>query len=440
MEVLHRRCVGLDVHSRTIVACVRVAQGAEVSYAIETFGTTTPDLFRLRDWIEEHECTHGVMEATGVYWKPVWHVLEDALELILANAAHVKNLPGRKTDVNDAQWLADLLAHGLVAASFVPDTSVQDLRALTRTRKQLVRERVSHVQRIQKVLEDANIKLTNVLSDITGMSGRRILDAIIAGQTDGRALAELASTRVRASKEQLAQALQGYVRDHHRKLLGLHLGLINALDEAIASIEKEVATKLDPFRQAAELLKTMPGIADTAAQVLLAEIGPDMSRFPSPAHLRSWACLCPRNDESAGKRRSTRIRKGANWLKAVLVQAAWSAIRVPRSHLRALFYRLKSRRGPKKAIVAVAASMLTSAWHMLTRGVPYHELGETPLTDLERQRHAQRHVNRLRELGYEVTLPLASTLSASSRGEPLSSSLPSTTFPLAPIPATGVSL
>lgn len=440
MEVLHRRCVGLDVHSRTIVACVRVAQEAEVSYAIETFGTTTPDLFRLRDWIEEHECTHGVMEATGVYWKPVWHVLEDALELILANAAHVKNLPGRKTDVNDAQWLADLLAHGLVAASFVPDTSVQDLRALTRTRKQLVRERVSHVQRIQKVLEDANIKLTNVLSDITGMSGRRILDAIIAGQTDGRALAELASTRVHASKEQLAQALQGYVRDHHRKLLGLHLGLINALDEAIASIEKEVATKLDPFRQAAELLKTMPGIADTAAQVLLAEIGPDMSRFPSPAHLRSWACLCPRNDESAGKRRSTRIRKGANWLKAVLVQSAWSAIRVQRSHLRALFYRLKTRRGPKKAIVAVAAAMLTSAWHMLTRGVPYHELGETPLTDLERQRRAQRHVNRLRELGYEVTLPLAPTLSASSRSETLSSSLPSTHFPLAPTPATGVSL
>lgn len=430
MEVLHRRCVGLDVHSRTVVACMRVAQESEVSYAIETFGTTTPELFRLRDWLEEHECTHGVMESTGVYWKPVWHVLEGAVELILANAAHVKNLPGRKTDVNDAQWLADLLAHGLVAASFVPDTSVQDLRVLTRTRRQLVRERVSHVQRIQSVLEDANIKLTNVLSDITGMSGRRILGAIIEGQTDGHALAGLASTRVHASKEQLAQALQGYVREHHRQLLGLHLGLIDALDEAIASIEKEVGTQLDPFRQAAELLKTIPGVGDTTVQVMLAEIGPDMSRFPSPAHLRSWACLCPRNDESAGKRRSTRIRKGANWLKAVLVQAAWAATRIKGCHLRELFYRLKSRRGPKKAIVAVAASMLTSAWHMLTKGFSYHELGETALTDPERQRRAQRHVNHLRALGYDVTLPPAPTLATGSRSENRSSSLPTVTFPL----------
>ena len=439
MEVLHSRCVGLDVHSRTIVACVRLAQEAEVSYEIETFGTTTPELFRLRDWLEEHECTHGVMESTGVYWKPVWHVLEGAVELILANAAHVKNLPGRKTDVNDAQWLADLLAHGLVAASFVPDTSVQDLRALTRTRRQLVRERVSHVQRIQKALEDANIKLTNVLSDVTGMSGRRILAAIIEGQADGHALAALASTRVRASKEQLAQALQGYVRDHHRQLLSLHLELIDALDKAIASIEKEVGSQLDPFRQAAELLETIPGVGETTAQVMLAEIGSDMSRFPSPAHLRSWACLCPRNDESAGKRRSTRIRKGANWLKAVLVQAAWAAIRVKGSHLRELFYRLKTRRGPKKAIVAVAASMLTSAWHMLTRGVPYHELGETPLTAPARQRQAHRLVHRLRELGYDVTLPSTPTLASNERRECSPSSLPTVSFPLAPT-VTGVSL
>jgi transposase len=440
MEVLHRRCVGLDVHSRTIVACVRLAQEAEVSYEIETFGTTTPELFRLRDWIEEHECTHGVMESTGVYWKPVWHVLEDAVELILANAGHVKNMPGRKTDVNDAQWLADLLAHGLVAASFVPETSVQDLRALTRTRKQLVRERTSHVQRIQKVLEDANIKLTNVLSDVVGASGRRILDAIIEGQSDGRALAELASTRVHASKEQLAQALQGYIREHHRKLLGLHLGLIDTLDEAIASIEKEVGTQLDPFRQAAELLKTIPGVGDTTAQVMLAELGPDMSRFPSPAHLRSWACLCPRSDESAGKRHSTRIRKGANWLKAVLVQAAWAAIRVKGSHLRELFYRLKTRRGPKKAIVAVAAAMLTSAWHMLTKGVPYHELGEQPLAEPARQRQAQRLVRRLRELGYDIDLPSTPTLAIDSSDEIRSSSLPSVTFPLASTPVTAVSL
>jgi transposase len=406
MEVLHPRCVGLDVHSRTVVACVRLAQGADVDYELETFGTTTSELFRLRDWVEARSCTHGVMEATGVYWKPVWHVLEGGIELILANAAHVKNLPGRKTDASDAQWLADLLAHGLVAASFVPDTNIQDLRALTRTRKQLVRERVSHVQRIQKVLEDANIKLTQVVSDVVGVSGRRILAALIKGETDGHALAALAHPGIRVSKEQLAQALKGYVRDHHRFLLGLHLRQIESLDQAIAAIEKEVGDKLDPFREAAELLKTIPGVGDTCAQVILAEIGPDMSRFAAPAQLRSWACLSPRNDESAGKRRSTRIRKGANWLKATLVQAAWSAIRVKESHARTLYYRIRARRGAKKAIVAVAASMLTAIWHMLAKRVPYQEQRGVHLSTAQRERQAKRLLRRLRELGYDLPLHL----------------------------------
>jgi transposase len=344
------------------------------------------------------------MEATGVYWKPVWHVLEGAFELILANAAQVRNLPGRKTDVNDAMWLADLLAHGLIRGSFVPPTVNQDIRVLTRTRKQLVRERVSHVQRIQKVLEDANIKLSSVLSDIMGASGRAILTAISKGEAEPEKLAELAHPRARANHEELTEALRGYVRDHHRFMLKLHLEQIHSFDESIRAIDEEVGRTLAPFHHAVELLVTMPGVGETTAQVIVAEVGTDRSRFPSSAHLVSWAGLCPRSDESAGKRRSTRTRKGSPWLKPMLVQAAWAAIRVKDTYLRAQYYRIRARRGPKKAIVAVAASMLTAVYHMMTRGQPYKDLGADHFDKLNTHKRAQRLMRRLRDRGYDVEL------------------------------------
>jgi transposase len=299
------------------------------------------------------------MEATGVYWKPVWHVLEDHVTLVLANAMHIRNIPGRKSDKNDATWISDLLALGLIRSSFVPPAPIQELRDLTRTRKQFVRERARHMQRIQKTLEDANVKLTEVISDILGTSGRAILTALVAGETDPERLADLTSTRLKATRAELVEALHGRVTAHHRFILNLHLTHIAALDIAVADVEARIREALAPFRAAVSLLMTMPGVSETAAAVILGEIGDDMSKFPNTGHLLSWAGLCPRLDESAGKRRSTRIRQGAPWLKTTLVQIAWPAARKKHSYFQAQFLRLKSRRGPKKAIVAVAASMLT---------------------------------------------------------------------------------
>jgi transposase len=408
MEVIHARCAGLDVHKDTVVACTRIAVDGKIEQHVETFATTTSGLMALSDWLERHEVTHVAMEATGVYWKPVWHVLEGDVELVLANAAHIKNVPGRKTDVNDATWIADLLAHGLIRASFVPPTAIQELRGLTRTRKQLVREKARHVQRIEKVLQDANLKITSELADMMGKSGRAILDALVAGETDPEKLVEKVSKRVKAPHERLVESLRGRVRKHHRFLLQLHLGQVDTIDEAIASIEKEVGDSLAPFRAAAERLTTIPGVSEVAASVLVAEIGVDMSRFPSAAHLVSWAHLCPRNDQSAGKRRSTRTRPGAAWLRSVLVQCAWSATRSKKGHyLRAQFFRLQARCGRKKAIVAVAASILTAAYHMLRTGTDYKDLGAQHFTSLDKTKTANRLVHRLRELGYAVELKAA---------------------------------
>jgi transposase len=342
------------------------------------------------------------MESTGVYWKPVWHVLEGEFELVLANAAHIRNVPGRKTDVNDATWIADLLAHGLVRASFVPPTAIQELRDLTRTRKQLVRELARHVQRIQKTLEDANIKIAGVISDILGASGRAFLDAIIAGETDPEQLAALARGRLRASREQIVEALRGRVREHHRFMLKLHLEQVSSLEHAIAKIEARLGECLEPFREDVKLLTTMPGISQTAAQVIASEMGLDMHRFPSADSLVSWAGMCPRSDESAGKRRSTRIRKGAPWLKTTLIQAAWAASRTKNTYLQTLFHRVKARRGAMKAIVAVAASMLRSAYYMLTRGTTYQDLGPNHFDSRTRVRTVNRLLKRLKDLGIEV--------------------------------------
>lgn len=407
MEVLYAKCAGLDVHKAQVTACRRVVIGGKLTREVRSFPTVTSGLLALAEWLTEAECTHVVMEATGVYWKPVWHVLEGSFELVLANAQHVRNVPGRKSDVNDAMWLADLLAHGLVRGSFVPPTPVQEMRDLTRTRKQLVREIAQHTQRIEKTLEDANVKVTNVLSDILGDSGRAFLAALIAGETDPERLAGLANYRVRASRAELTEALRGRVTPHHRFLLKLHLDQITALEQAVRDLEARMGAALAPFREQVEILTTMPGVSETVAHVIAAEIGFDMARFPTAAHLVSWAGLCPKMDESAGKRRSTRVRKGAPWLKTTLVTAAWAVARMRRGYLRTQFHRIRSRRGAKKAILAVAASMLTAIYHMLRDGIPYRDLGTDHFDQREKHHVAQRLLKRLGDLGYSVELKTA---------------------------------
>ena len=375
MEVMYPCCAGLDVHAGSVVACVRIATGSAVTYAHRTVATTSRGLLELADWLAAHGCTHVAMEATGVYWKPVWHVLDTGVTLVLANAMHIRNVPGRKSDMNDATWIADLLAHGLIRSSFVPPAPIQDLRDLTRTRKQLMGEIARHTLRIQKTLEDANLKLTQVMSDVLGTSGRAILTALVAGETDPERLADLTTGRLKAARADLIDALHGRVTEHHRFMIQLHLTQVDALREAVATIETRVGDTLGPFRAAVSLLTTMPGLSETTARVLIAEIGTDMTRFPTVGHLVSWAGLCPRLDESAGKRRSTRTRRSAPWLKTTLVTAAWAATRKKDSYLRSQFLRIKSRRGAKKAILAVASSMLSAAYVMLRDGVEYHDLG-----------------------------------------------------------------
>ncbi len=404
MDVRHARCAGLDVHKKTVVACVRITEPGAVRHEVRTFATTTRGLLALADWLRAEGCTHAVLESTGVYWRPVWHVLEGAVTLALAHAAAVRNIPGRKSDVSDARWLADLLAHGLLRASFVPPAPIQALRELTRTRKQLVREVTAHTQRIHKLLESANVKLASVLTDVLGVSGRAIIEALAAGETDPERLADRLHPCVRSKRAAVIEALQGQVRDHQRFLLRQHLHLIATLEETIGALEGEIAGALAPFRGAVARLVTIPGVRDTVAAVLVAEIGTDMTRFPTAGHLVSWAGLCPRMDESAGKHRSRRIRKGAPWLKPVLVQSAWAAVRVRDTYLRAQYFRLRSRAGAKKAIVAVAASLLTAAYHMLRNDQDYRDLGPTHLTEADRHRMAHRLTRRLQHLGYAVDI------------------------------------
>jgi transposase len=323
---------------------------------------------------------------------------------VLGNATQLRNVPGRKSDVSDAQWLADLTAHGLVRASFVPPARVQELRDLTRTRKQLVRGKAREVQRLQKVLEDCNIKLSSVVTDIMGKTGRAILTALSNGQTDPHQLAGLAQGSLKRKTKKLVAALHGKVTPHHQFMLRLHLGQVASLEMAIEEIEARVGEEISPFRDAWDRLKGIPGVSTTSASVIMAEIGPDMSRFPSAGHLVSWAGLCPRMDETAGKRRNTRLRKGAPWLKTVLVQCAWAAIRVKDTYLRAQYYRIKSRRDPMKAIIAVAASMLTGIYHMLKHDKPWIDLGADYFDHLNHERTVRRLCRRLQNLGYDVQL------------------------------------
>ena len=327
MEIMYQRCAGIDVHKENVVCSVRISE-SRTRHETKTFATTTRELLALCDWLESLRCTHVAMESTGVYWRPVWHILEGHFQLLLANPAHMRNVPGRKTDVLDATWIADLLAHGLLQASFIPDEPIAELRDLMRTRKQFTAEKARHIQRIQKTLEDANIKATMAMTDLTGIAGRAILEALIGGETNPERLATLGSRTLRkVGKAQLVECLRGFVKPRHRFFLRLHYDHILHLETAIRAIEEEVKRLIVPFQEAVDRLQTIPGISETTAQTMIAEMGVEMNRFPTSGHLVSWVGLCPRNDESAGKRRSVRIRPGTPWLKTALVQAAWAATR-----------------------------------------------------------------------------------------------------------------
>jgi transposase len=407
MRVLYGRAAGLDVHKATVVACVRLMRGNRVEKHVETFETTMAGLLRLLEWLQSHRCEIAAMEATGVYWKPVWYVLEDQLKLVLANAKDIKNLPGRKSDVLDAEWIADLVAHGLIRSSFVPPTPIQDLRDLTRTRTQLVREMSRHTQRIQKTLESANIKLSSVLSEVLGVTGRAILEAMIRGVTDVEALAELRRGKLKASEAELQEALRGRIRPHHRFLLRMHLDQVKAIEQAVDELDKKIGELLDPFRPELERVMSCPGLGAISSAVVLAEIGPDMSRFPTHQQLLSWAGLCPRSDKSAGKRRSNRIRPGNQWLKATLIQCACVAVRKKDRYHHAHYLRIRARRGHKRAIVAIAASLLTAIYYMLLRSTAYTDLGPNHFDSRNQQRTVGRLLRRLRDLGVEVEVKTA---------------------------------
>lgn len=404
MKVMHRRCAGLDVHQKEIVACRRIVNSRKVEAQVRRFASTTAGLLELADWLDESGVTHIAMEATGVYWKPVWHILDGRFELVLANAAHIKGVPGRKSDVNDAAWIAELLAHGLIRASFVPPQPIQELRDLTRTRKQIGREIVRHTQRIQAVLEEANIKLTSVIANVLGLSGRRILEAIVAGESDPARLAGLGSARLAAPREALASALTGRIGDHHRFLIGQHLKIIEQLEATIAQFDARIEAALAPFRDAFERLTEIPGLSRTSAEIIIAEIGTDMRQFPCAGHLISWAGLCPRLDESAGRRRSTRVRKGAPWLKPVLVQSGLAAGRTKGSSFQARYWSLKGRIGPKKAAVATAAALLRVVYAMLKDGTFYHDLGPDYRRPRNPERAAANLAKRIRAMAYEVDI------------------------------------
>jgi len=406
MEVVYARCAGLDVHKKTVVGCVRVpgARPGERRGVIRTFRTTLAGLQELTEWLRAHAVTHVAMESTGVYWRPVYAGLEGTADLLVVNAWHVKMLPGRKTDVRDCEWLTQLLECGLLRGSFVPPRAVRDLRDLTRLRKTLIRERGHHVNRIAKTLELANIKLGSVVTDLMGKTGRAILQALSAGRTDPEQLAACAQGLLRKKQADLREAVAGRFTPHYAVLLQHHLALVDTLDEHITALDDRIAVAMAPFAEGVALVRTIPGVAQRATEAILAETGVDMSRFPTAGHLASWARLCPGNHESAGKRHPTTTGAGATWLRATLQEVAWAATRSKKSYYRALYHRLKARRGPKKAIVAVQHAILVALWHMLTRGVPHQDLGADYFTRRDPARLQRHHVRRLEQLGYRVVL------------------------------------
>jgi transposase len=404
MEIVHTHCAGLDVHKKTVVATIIVpdSQG-EVLKETRTFGTMTADLLALSDWLVSQAVTHVAMESTGEYWKPIYNILENNFEVLLVNAQHIKQVPGRKTDIKDSEWIAELLRFGLLKASFIPPVGQRELRELTRHRTNFVCERATLVNRVQKTLESANIKLASVASNVVGVSGRAILAAIIAGQTDTAQMAELAKGRLRDKRDQLSKALEGRVKPHHQFVLTELLGQIDNLDETIARFDAEIEKYCRPFEEAVELLDTIPGVARRTAEVIVSEIGNDMSRFPTADHLAAWAGVAPGNNESAGKRYSGKTRKGNQALEVTLIQAAHAAAHTHNTYLASQYHRLAPRRGKKRAIVAVAHSILVIAYHLIQRKEPYRELGGDYFDKQRPEATAKRLLNRLQKLGYDVS-------------------------------------
>ncbi len=400
MEVIHERCCGLDVHKKKVVACVMTPEGKEVC----TFGTMTQDLWDLAGWLKNWRVTHVAMESTGVYWKPIYNLLEGDFSLVLGNANHIKNVPGRKTDVKDAEWIADLLRHGLIRGSFVPERSQRELRELLRYRTSLIQEATREVNRIQKVLEGANIKLGDVASDVLGASGRAMLEAIAQGVDDPKALANLAKGRLRDKLPALEKALQGLIGPHQRMVIQCQLRHLTFLDEEIARLDKEVAQRMDPFDESIQQIDDVPGIGTRTAQAILGEIGLDMTRFPTASHLASWAGVSPGNNMSAGKRKSGRTTRGNRWLRSALVQAARGAVRTSDTYLNAQYHRLAARRGDKRAIIALAHSILIIIYNMLRNETGYQDLGAKYFDKRDSQAIIRRTIRRFERMGFDVTI------------------------------------
>lgn len=408
MDVLHTHCAGLDVHKRTVVVTIIVpGPNGQPVRKTRSFETVTASVLALSDWLTEHSVTHAAMESTGEYWKPIYNILEENFKLILVNAQHIKAVPGRKTDVKDSEWIAELLRYGLLKASFVPPKGQRELRELTRFRSTFVRERATLINRIQKVLESANIKVTSVLTDIDGVSGRAMLRALIAGTASPAEMADLAKGRLKAKRDSLELALAGRVMPHHRFILQELLTQIESLDATIAKFDKQILEDCRPFEAAVERLDTIPGVARETAEIIVSEIGIDMSRFPSADHLASWAGVAPGNNESAGKRLSGRTTKGNQALVDALTQSAWAASHTKHTYLSAQYRRIAARRGRKKALVAVAHSILVIAYHLIKNQETYRELGGDYFDKLNPQTVAKRLVRRLETLGYNVTLEQA---------------------------------
>jgi transposase len=405
MQTLVERGCGLDVHQATVVACLLIVlKNGRVQKQVRTFGTTTRELMGLREWLLSESCTHVAMESTGVYWKPIYAILEGAFEIVVANAQHVKKVPGRKTDVKDAEWIADLLCHGLLRPSFVPPSPIRELRDLTRYRRKLVESRTAERNRLLKLLETANIKLASVATDVFGISGLLMLHALVEGKATAQEMAELAKKQLRKKIPELELALEGKVEEHHRFLLRVQLRRLQTVEEDLGILEQRIQEKLKPYAAQFTLLQEIPGIDETLAAAIIAELGVDMGVFESVSQLSSWAGVCPGNNESAGKRRSSRIPKGNVYLKTALVEAANSAAKTKGTYLRDKFYRLKARRGYKRAAVAVGHKILVAIYHMLSHQVCYNELGDVYLDNLNKHQVTRNLVNRLERLGYAVTL------------------------------------
>jgi transposase len=404
MQTLVEHGCGLDVHQATIVACLLMVQNGRVQKQMRNFGTTTRELLNLRDWLLSEDCSHVAMESTGIYWKPVYAILEGAFQIVVANAQHVKKVPGRKTDVKDAEWIADLLCHGLLRSSFVPPKPIRELRDLTRYRRKLVESQAAERNRLLKLLESANIKLASVASDVFGASGRLMLQALAKGIASPQEMAELAKKKLRNKIPELQLALEGKVEEHHRFLLQLQLDRLKAVEEDLVKLEQRIQQKLEPYAAQLALLDEIPGVDWTLAAVIIAEMGVDMSVFHSVSQLAAWAGVCPGNNESAGKRKSSRVPRGNIYLKAALVEAANAASRAKGTYLRDKFFRLKARRGYKRAAVAVAHKVLVSIYHMLSQQVSYNDLGDLYLDKLNKHHLTRNLVHRLQRLGYSVIL------------------------------------